>query len=152
MNREGNPQKPEKRTDQARAKTWLERGLFFLALAVLTLGLVYLTDPSLRSLVRPHNCLLNRTTGLLCPACGATRAYIHLLGGRFCLALKSNALAILSLPLVFYGLLASFRLAFDRRFSPAQISIAPALLWAFLAVAIAFLVARNIPCFSFLRP
>ncbi len=72
--------------------------------------------------------------------------------GSLLLALKSNALAVVTLPLILYSALTTSRLAFDQRFTPADIRIAPALIWSYFAIVILFWVIRNIPCFVFLRP
>ncbi len=134
------------------AKYWLERSLLLFTIVTIALAYVYVTTPGLREIVRPYHCLFFQATGLLCPACGGTRAMLHLLNGRLLLALESNVLAVLILPAISYGVIIVFRLAFDRKFTPADIKIAPFWLWSFLAAVILFWIIRNIPYFSFLGP
>ncbi len=137
---------------QSPLRIWAERSLFVFTVAMVILVYFYVTTPGLRELVRPHHCLFYQATGLLCPACGGTRAFSHLLGGRLVLALKSNALAVLMLPLAIYGTVTAYRLVFDANFSPSDIRIAPVWLWSLLVLVIGFWIIRNLPLFSFLNP
>jgi len=134
------------------ARIWAERTLLAFALVMIVVVYFYVTTPGLRDLVRPHHCLFFQATGLLCPACGGTRAIGHLLNGHLLLALKSNALAVFSLPLIAYGTVTAFRLVFDRSFSPSDIKINPFWLWSIPVVIILFWIARNLPYLSFLSP
>lgn len=68
------------------------------------------------------------------------------------LALKSNLLAVLILPVVAYGTFTASRLVFDRNFGPSDIKIAPFWLWSMLAVLLLFWIIRNLPYFTFLSP
>lgn len=133
-------------------KPWFERGMFLLTVAVLVLVYFYIANSELRDLVRPHHCLLNQATGLLCPACGGTRAMVHLFGGHLMLALKSNLLAVVTLPMILYAFFLVYRLAFDRRFAPADIRIAPFWIWSYFIFVLLFWFIRNIPTMNFLRP
>lgn len=133
-------------------RSWLERSLLLIFIAISTLVFFYLASSELRELVRPHHCFLNQTTGLLCPACGGTRAVIHLFNGHFMLAVKSNLLAVATLPLVLYTFFLVFRLALDNRFTPADIRIAPIWIWSYFIFVLLFWFIRNIPAMVFLRP
>ncbi len=133
-------------------KPWFELGLLVVFLAVLILVYFYVASSELRDLVRPHHCLLSQSTGLLCPACGGTRAMIHLFNGHLMLALKSNLLAVVTLPLVMYAFFLVLRLAFDSRFTPADIRIAPFWIWSYFIFVLLFWVLRNIPSMVILRP
>ena len=133
-------------------RPWFEIGPLVVFLAVLILVCIYVANSELRDLVRPHHCLLNQATGLLCPACGGTRAVIHLFNGHFMLAVKSNLLAVITLPLVIYAFFLTLRLAFDRSFTPADIRIAPFLIWSYFIFVLLFWFVRNIPAMIFLRP
>ena len=95
-------------------------------------------------------CQFHKVTGLNCPGCGATRALYELLHGNLPLALKDNALFILSLA----GLVARGAWLAARRFlrKPAGQFLPPAILWGFLAIALIFTVARNLPGFEWLSP
>lgn len=138
----------------ARSETrpWLERGLLLLILVVIILVYMYVVNIELREMVRPHDCLFTQATGLLCPACGGTRAIGLLLDGQIIPALQSNLLAVLTLPLIFYALFILFRLAFDRHFTPADIRIAPFWIWSYFAFVLLFWFVRNLPTMTFLRP
>ncbi len=133
-------------------KNWAELSLFIFTILTVVLGFSYVTNPGLRDLVSPYQCLFYQTMGLLCPACGGTRAIIHLLSGNILSAIRSNGLAVLMLPGIVYGMITSFRLAFDQRFTAADINIAPIWLWSIPVTVIIFWVIRNIPAFTFLRP
>ncbi len=134
------------------SKYSLEQVLLIILIIMVIMVFFYVTTPGLREVVRPYHCQFYQATGLLCPACGGTRALLHLFSGRFLLALKSNALAVLFFPVVLYGIITVFRLAFDRSFTPADIKIAPFLLWSILPLVIIFWLVRNLPSFSFLSP
>ena len=95
-------------------------------------------------------CQFHRVTGLYCPGCGATRASYQLLHGNVVAALRDNALFVLSLPvLTARGI---WFLDRQRRGRPARFFIPPPALWAFLVIALVFVVLRNLPAFSFLAP
>jgi hypothetical protein len=95
-------------------------------------------------------CQFHKVTGLNCPGCGATRALYELVHGKLPLALKDNALFILSLA----ALAARGAWLAAKHFlrKPAGSFLPPAILWAFLVVAGVFTVLRNLPEFSFLSP
>jgi Protein of unknown function (DUF2752) len=95
-------------------------------------------------------CQFHQLTGLNCPGCGGTRAVYALLHGDLRLALKDNALFILSIPaLAAWGARRALRKLRDPK---TDFSLPPKMLWAFLAVAIVFTVLRNLPAFAFLSP
>lgn len=133
-------------------KNWAELSLFLFTILTVVLGFFYVTNPGWRDLVSPYHCLFSQATGLLCPACGGTRAIVHLLSGNILIALKNNGLAVLMLPGIVYGMITSFRLAFDHRFTAADIKIAPIWLWSIPVMVVIFWVIRNISAFTFLRP
>ncbi len=133
-------------------KVSVERGLMLFVLVLVAIIYLYITNAELRDLVRPHHCLFYQAAGMLCPACGGTRAMSHLFNGHFFLALKSNALAVFTVPLIFFTVFTAFRMVFDRCFTPAHIRIAPFWIWAYFVFVIIFWVVRNIPSFAFLRP
>ena len=95
-------------------------------------------------------CLFHKLTGLNCPGCGGTRAAYQLLHGQLLLALRDNALFVLALAgLIVRG---AWFAARKLRHRPASLAVSPKALWAFLVVAVAFSVLRNLPAFSFLSP
>ena len=85
-------------------------------------------------------CPLKTFTGLDCPLCGATRATFALLRGDLGTALDFNALYVLLVPLA----VALAALWIARRRTPAVLRWQrfPA---AALAVAVAYMVVRNLP-------
>jgi Protein of unknown function (DUF2752) len=95
-------------------------------------------------------CQFHLLTGLYCPGCGATRASYQLLHGNFLMALHDNALFVVSLA----ALAARCVWFLKRRMNhqPVRFFIPPNALWAFLPVALIFVVLRNLPAFSFLAP
>jgi Protein of unknown function (DUF2752) len=95
-------------------------------------------------------CLFHQLTGLNCPGCGGTRALYALLHGHWRLALKDNALFILSLVAAVIWIA---RFAFQKsRNQQATFQLPPGILWGILVVAIIFTILRNLPAFSFLSP
>ncbi|MGH7976566.1 MAG: DUF2752 domain-containing protein [Limisphaerales bacterium] len=95
-------------------------------------------------------CLFHELTGLNCPGCGGTRAAYALLHGKIALALKDNALFVLSLAALAVW---SVRFIIRKRKNPnVTFNVSPGVLWTFLVVAIIFTVLRNLPAFSFLSP
>jgi hypothetical protein len=95
-------------------------------------------------------CLFHKLTGLNCPGCGMTRALHALLRGDFLRALHDNALFVFTLAsLASRGIWFAAKRIFHK---PAGIFFEPKYLWAFLIVALAFGVLRNLPAFSFLSP
>ncbi len=112
---------------------------FGLATFAAVLTAVYFSTPGQSSWL--PSCLFFKFTGLYCPGCGTTRMLYNLLHGRPIEALRCNALTLLALPLVVYGLVcksAGFRL-------PAF----PCTFWrrttALTVLIILFSVARNLP-------
>ena len=97
-------------------------------------------------------CFFHRTTGLLCPGCGALRATHQLLHGHLAAAFRFNPVLIVSLPLVLWF---GARFALQRaRNQPLSLGLRPAWLWLILTAALIVSVARNLPGapFAMLRP
>src|ERR1043166_190548 len=88
-------------------------------------------------------CVFHRTTGLLCPGCGASRAAHQLLHGDLIAAMHFNAFFVCSLPLL--GWLAVRFAVLKLRNQPATINIQPVWLWSILVLLIVFGIARNLP-------
>jgi apolipoprotein N-acyltransferase len=109
--------------------------LLLAALASATLALHFIDPVETRWL--PF-CLFHALTGLHCPGCGTTRA-LHLLAhGDLLGALRMNALAVSSIPLLAYA--SARRIDLGRR---------PRTIMAALALAVAFAIARNVPAYPF---
>jgi hypothetical protein len=94
--------------------------------------------------------LFHKLTGWNCPGCGGTRAAYQLLHGHLVLALRDNALFVLALAAL--TLRAMWLVARKIRHRPATLAVPPKVLWAFLVLAVAFGVLRNLPALSFLSP
>lgn len=95
-------------------------------------------------------CLFHALTGLNCPGCGMTRALYALLHGNLRVALKDNALFILTL-----GALAVWAAQFvvrKIRHQPTTFNVPPKYLWLSLVIALVFAVVRNLPGFDWLSP
>jgi hypothetical protein len=111
-------------------------------------AVLFFFDPTKHSLYPV--CQFHLLTGLYCPGCGATRASYQLLHGNIMTALHDNALFVMSLPVL--AARGIWFLNRKRRRQPVRFFIPPAALWTFLALALVFLVLRNLPAFSFLAP
>jgi Protein of unknown function (DUF2752) len=130
----------------------LAPGIFAIAvLGVTVIGagaMVYLFNPSTHAFYPV--CVFHALTGLNCPGCGTTRSLYALLHGDLRVALKDNALFILTL-----AALAVWSAQFTLRkiqSQPATVNISPNFLWLFLVVTLVFAVVRNLPGFEWLSP
>jgi hypothetical protein len=121
-------------------------------LAALAAGVVFfLFDPSQYHFY--PRCALYTMTGLQCPGCGSQRALYQLLHGRLAAALRCNALLVLGLPLLAFGLV-RFALRWMAEGAAPSVNIAPRWIKIAAVVLIAFTILRNIPCapFTYLAP
>ncbi len=90
----------------------------------------------------PH-CPIHQYLHILCPGCGATRALAALLHGNLAEALHLNALTTLLTPVALLYAAACYQSLLSRR--PLHLPHPPrAAIYATLAVAAAFTVARNL--------
>jgi hypothetical protein len=97
-------------------------------------------------------CLFHRTTGLLCPGCGALRALHQLLHGHLAAAFFLNPMLLASLPfLLWFGTRYGLQKA---RNQPVNIDVRPLWLWLTLVAVLVVSVLRNLPGapFAILRP
>ncbi len=97
-------------------------------------------------------CLFYRTTGLLCPGCGALRATHQLLHGHLATAFRFNPMLVVSLPvLAWLGARYAWR---EHRNRPASLGVRPLWLWLGLAAVLVVSVLRNLSGapFTLLRP
>ncbi|OJU12279.1 MAG: hypothetical protein BGN88_03905 [Clostridiales bacterium 43-6] len=93
-------------------------------------------------------CVLNETTGLFCPSCGATRMAVHLLKLQVWDAIKNNLLIFFTFSyLCFLYILWHVCLFKNKKFP--QIYFNNKILFAYVTVVILFSVLRNIPYFPF---
>ena len=124
--------------------------------AIVVLGLTALGAGAVMFFFDPNRhgfypaCLFHTVTGLYCPSCGGTRAIYELLHGHVLIALKDNALFVLTLPvLAVWGA----RFANQRaKNQPATLAPPPKALLAFLIIAAIFAVLRNLPAVTWLSP
>jgi hypothetical protein len=113
-------------------------------------GFTALNDPMERSILPP--CPIHATTGLWCPGCGLTRAAHHLLHGDLGAALSSNLLlpAVVVVGLTLWW---SWWQTARGRTSVHWAARVPVAAWAsFLALALLYGVARNLPGLDALAP
>jgi len=97
-------------------------------------------------------CFFHKTTGLLCPGCGALRALHQLLHGHLATAFRFNPVLIVSLPiLAWFGARYGWQKA---RNEPASLGLRRLWLWLILAAVLVVSVLRNLPGapFALLRP
>ena len=120
-----------------------------LVLAALGSGAVlFLFDPAKHGFY--PICLFHSLTGWNCPGCGATRAAYQLLHGHLLRALHDNALFILTLAAL--AAQGAWFVTQKIRNRPGAFRAPPKVLWAFLVIALAFTVLRNLPAFAWLSP
>lgn len=94
------------------------------------------------------DCPLHAATGLLCPACGTTRACLALGQGQVAMAVRDNVLFMGLLLLTGVWLtVPAVRRGLQRRHAAGD-----QLIYLGVAVLLAFTVVRNLPVLSELRP
>jgi Protein of unknown function (DUF2752) len=127
----------------------MRRNAMMMALVVLATSgavLLRLLDPA-HSLVFPP-CPLHYFTGLYCPGCGSLRAMHALLHGDLRPAIAMNALTVILLPFIGYGLVSEIYRHLRGR--PIVGTRLPAnWIWALFAVIVLFGIARNLPFHPF---
>ncbi len=126
-----------KRSIQLRATPFLLSMLAIMSCATI----LFLFNPAEHSFY-PF-CFFYRTTGLLCPGCGALRALHQLLHGQVAAAVRFNALLVFFLPFAacFSGWFAIRKL----KHQSAAFAIGSSWLWISLGVLLAFGILRNLP-------
>jgi hypothetical protein len=88
-------------------------------------------------------CPLHQYLHIICPGCGATRALATLLRGNLAEAFRLNALITLLAPVALFYAAACYRSILARR--PLSLSQPPpSAVYATLAIAAVFTVARNL--------
>jgi hypothetical protein len=123
-------------------------GIVLIATAVGMGAMVFFFNPSTHGFY--PICLFHALTGLNCPGCGMTRALYAVLHGNLRLALKDNALFVLScVALIMAGGRFLWQKANKR---PVVFNLPSKFLWLVLAAAIVFAVIRNLPGFEWLSP
>ncbi|NYF57601.1 hypothetical protein HDA35_003432 [Micromonospora purpureochromogenes] len=116
------------------------------ALGCVGIGMAYalVSDPTRSDPDAAPSCLLKLTTGLDCPGCGGTRALWYVLHGDLPAAARHHFLFVFALPFLAYLFVAwAGQQAFGWRLPELRIS--SPVIAGFLAVWLAFSVARNLP-------
>ena len=132
---------------------WTPRRTWGALLLGLLMGVVFLLP------LGPHQkgffpiCVLNKTTGLHCPGCGATRASHALIRGDIAAAFASNPLFVLFVPFFAYLAIRSGWPALVRnKWKPVACSTKILIPLAFLVLA--YGVVRNLehPALAWMAP
>ncbi|MEU4480150.1 DUF2752 domain-containing protein [Micromonospora sp. NPDC023966] len=127
----------------ARAPRW---AVPLAALGCVGLGMAYalLSNPTHSDPDARPTCLLKLTTGLDCPGCGGTRALWYVLHADLPAAARHHFLFVFSLPFLAWLFVSwAGNRAFGWRLPELRIS--PKVIGGFLALWLAFSVARNLP-------
>ena len=90
-------------------------------------------------------CIIHKLTGLHCPGCGGTRAFLALLRLDFYQAFRYNMLVVIAIPFFIVHLVC-------RYIFKLQYKIPNWILCILIVIVILYGVLRNIPYFSFLAP
>ena len=96
--------------------------------------------------------MFHKTTGLLCPGCGALRALHQLLHGHLAAAFRFNPVLIVSLP--FWCWFGARLVRQQALRQPLSLRVRAGWLWAVLAAVLVVSLLRNLPGapFAMLRP
>jgi len=126
-----------------------KNGLKAILYLMITLGVViffYFYNPVTKAY---PSCPFYHFTGLYCPGCGSSRAVYQIVHGNFLYALNLNPLMIISIPFIFYLLMAKLnikirgKVIFKRKVFTKKF-------YVFLIVMIAlYSIIRNIPAYPF---
>ena len=117
-----------------------------ILLGTTAVALLRVFDPATSAIFPP--CPLHFLTGFYCPGCGSLRAVHALLQGDFRQACAMNALTVMLLPFIGYGLLSEIHKHFRGRPLPGTMLRAT---WirALCALIVLFGVLRNLPLHPF---
>ncbi|MGJ7442666.1 DUF2752 domain-containing protein [Aquipuribacter sp. MA13-6] len=121
-----------------------------LAASVALAGLALLNQVDPNEAGHYPSCPFLALSGLFCPGCGSMRMLHHLTDGDVVEAFWMNPLGFVLLPalLAYWGQW-TYRVATG---SPRGTPLAAGVVWAFLAVVVAYWVLRNLPALAFLAP
>ena len=84
-------------------------------------------------------CIFHQATGLHCPGCGGTRAVRALLKGDLSLAIRSNPMLIVGVPIMLT------LIGIQRRRENTTGIVSPRLTLALFTILVVYFLARNIP-------
>ena len=116
-------------------------------LAIAAFGVaVFVLRPGETSWLPP--CPFHYLTGLYCPGCGTLRGLHALMRGSLIGAWRSNLLMVLCLPLLLYAIAGQVSVALRGR-SVRELSFSPLASKLALVVILAYMAARNVPCYPF---
>lgn len=122
--------------------------LFFI-LTILYTSFLFLKSENraIISIIPP--CPIHYFTKLNCPGCGTYRAIHSLLKGNFYEAIRYNILFVLSLPLIFYIIMAYlYGFIVNKKVKPLE-HIKPNWVFIYVVVILSFFILRNVPLFPF---
>jgi hypothetical protein len=110
-----------------------------------------LTGPAVFRFAPP--CLFHELTGLYCPGCGSTRAFLHLVHGQPIAALQSNPLLGVAVPLLLLAIIEPYETRAGR-WRLRSFLYHPVTGWSLVSVVVLFGVLRNLrlPLFRWLSP
>lgn len=112
-------------------------------------GLIGWLDPGRLPFLPP--CPLHALTGLWCPFCGGTRAIDALIAGDLGAALGLNLLVVVAVPLVAAEWV-RWTVGRARGRPTALLNLSSRVLAVVAAVAVAYMVLRNLPGMAMLTP
>lgn len=95
-------------------------------------------------------CLFHQLTGLYCPGCGLTRAFIMLQNFDLFGAIRMNAL-IVFIPIVLIYIIISM-IRYIKNTKPYFLKIPQPITYLILFLVVIFGIIRNIPGFEYFRP
>jgi hypothetical protein len=141
------PPLPPHRARTPKISAWLPVIISAAILAIAgALAYLYQNDPAASSsgaLLFP-SCRFYQITGLKCAGCGLTRAFHHLLHGRFGTAFYFNPLFFCLLPLfTFWGLREARRVWLEAPISPVQWQRRVLTSWIFIGLIFVYTAVRN---------
>ncbi|MDX1658847.1 MAG: DUF2752 domain-containing protein [Nitriliruptorales bacterium] len=118
------------------------------AMGLATVGALLVIDPNEAG--HYPTCPFLAATGLQCPGCGTLRAIHALLHGDPVAAVGFNVLSVAMLPVLLWAWGGWTRSSLRGR--PRAPTIPAPVVFAFVAVVVAFWVLRNTPAFAYLAP
>lgn len=117
-----------------------------ILLSVTGLILLRVFDPATSAIFPP--CPVRYLTGLYCPGCGSLRALHALLHGDLRRAWAMNAMTVMLLPFVAYGLGRELHAQFFGR-RPARKMLPARFIQGLAVLIVLFGIARNLPVYPF---
>jgi len=120
--------------------------ILFSGLALLVVALLYLykTYNPLEVSFFPK-CPFHSLTGLLCPGCGSQRALHHVLNGSLSAAFRENALLLIAIPYMGFGMYLDYRKPLPHKLARLRKTFfGLTAIKIILAIVISFWIIRNL--------